>query len=65
MKKDKLGILSNDIANQFIWSSWNFYLKKENDFLLLFSPIKYWKSLNLGERKFINGFLFNREYFHA
>ncbi len=65
MKNDKLGIISNDVANQFIWSGWKYYLKKPDDHYILFSPIKYWKSLGLGERKFVDGFLFNREYFHA
>ncbi|NCU28455.1 MAG: hypothetical protein EOM85_02175 [Candidatus Moranbacteria bacterium] len=65
MKDNKLGIISNDIANQFIWSGWKHYLKKPDDFFVLFSPIKYWKSLGLGDKKFIDGFLFNREYFHA
>lgn len=71
MKKD-LQNLSNsnistarDISNQFIWSGWQYYLKKPDDYFVLFSPIKYWKSLGLGEKKFIDGFLFNREFFHA
>jgi len=71
MKKD-LKNLSNsnvstarDISNQFIWSGWKYYLTKPDDYFVLFSPIKYWKSLGLGEKKFIDGFLFNREYFHA
>jgi len=71
MKKD-LKNLSNsnvstarDISNQFIWSGWKHYLTKPDDYFVLFSPIKYWKSLGLGEKKFIDGFLFNREYFHA
>ncbi|MCX6751953.1 MAG: hypothetical protein NTZ87_00415 [Candidatus Nomurabacteria bacterium] len=71
MKKD-LKNLSNsnvstarDISNQFIWSGWKYYLTKPDDYFVLFSPIKYWKSLGLGERKFIDGFLFNREHFHA
>lgn len=54
-----------DLSNLFIWSGWNFYLKKPNDYYVLFSPIKYWKSLELGEKSFIEGFLFNREFFHA
>lgn len=71
MKKD-LENLSNsnistarDISNQFIWSGWQYYLRKPNDYFVLFSPIKYWKSLGLGEKKFVDGFLFNRQYFHA
>ncbi|MBN2094057.1 MAG: hypothetical protein JW740_01675 [Candidatus Zambryskibacteria bacterium] len=54
-----------ELANLFIWSGWQYYLKKQDDCLVLFSPIKYWKSLGLGEKKFIDGFLFNRQYFHA
>mgnify|MGYP007030456923 CR=1 FL=1 len=54
-----------DISNLFIWSAWKYYLKKENDFLLLYSPIKYWKSLNLVNKKFINWYWFNRKHFHA
>lgn len=71
MKKD-LKNLSNsnistarDISNQFIWSGWQYYLREPYDHFVLFSPIKYWKSLGLGEKKFVDGFLFNRQYFHA
>lgn len=38
---------------------------KPDDYYVLFSPIKYWKSLGLGEKKFIEGYLFNRDHFHA
>lgn len=55
----------NDIANLFIYSAWKYYLHKPNDCYVLFSPIKYWKSLGLSNYKFLNGFLFNRDYFHA
>ncbi len=61
----KWGATQNDIANQFIWSGWKHYLTKPDDYFVLFSPIKYWKSLGLGEKKFIDGFLFNRQFFHA
>lgn len=56
---------ARDISNQFIWSGWQHYLKKTDDYFVLFSPIKYWKSLGLGEKKFTDGFLFNRQFFHA
>ena len=71
MKKDLKNLpnsnisTARDISNQFIWSGWKYYLTKPDDYFVLFSPIKYWKSLGLGEKKFIDGFLFNREYFHA
>jgi hypothetical protein len=55
----------NDLSNLFISSAYKYYLNKKDDYYILFSPIKYWKSLNLGEHKFINGYLFNRIYFHA
>ncbi len=70
--KEDLKNLSNsnistarDISNQFIWSAWKYYLTKKDDAYILFSPIKYWKSLGLGNKKFIDGLLFNRKYFHA
>ncbi|MBI5573654.1 MAG: hypothetical protein HY919_03770 [Elusimicrobia bacterium] len=71
MKKDLKNLANSnvstarDISNQFIWSGWKHYLTKPDDYFVLFSPIKYWKSLGLGEKMFIDGFLFNREYFHA
>jgi len=55
----------NDLANLFIWSGWRYYLTKPDDYFVLFSPIKYWKSLKLGEKKFIDGLLLNRKFFHA
>lgn len=54
-----------ELANLFIWSGWNYYLTRPNDCFALFSPIKYWKSLGLGEKKFLDGYLFNRHFFHA
>jgi len=56
---------ARDISNQFIWSGWKYYLTKKNDFYILFSPVKYWKSIGLVNKKFIDGYLFNREHFHA
>lgn len=71
MKKDLKNLANSnistarDISNQFIWSGWKHYITKPDDYFVLFSPIKYWKSLGLGEKKFIDGFLFNRQFFHA
>ncbi len=59
------GSALNDLSNQFIWSGWNYYLKKPNDCYVLFSPIKYWKSAGLCNKKFIEGFVFNRHHFHV
>ncbi len=55
----------NDLSNLFISSAYKYYLNKKDDYFILFSPIKYWKSLSLGEHKFVDGYLFNRVYFHA
>jgi hypothetical protein len=55
----------NDLSNLFISSAYRYYLNKPDDYYILFSPIKYWKSLGLGEHKFIDGYLFNRAHFHA
>jgi len=55
----------NDLSNLFISSAYRYYLSKPDDYYVLFSPIKYWKSLNLGEHKFVDGYLFNRAHFHA
>lgn len=54
-----------DLSNLFIWSAQEYYLKKENDFFILYSPVKYFKSCNLCNKTFIDGYLLNRQYFHA
>lgn len=57
-----------DFANRFIWSAYKYYLLKENDSYIVFSPVKYFKSLGIIENqdmKFDKGFLFNRKWFHA
>lgn len=57
-----------DFANRFIWSAYKYYLKKKEDSLIVFSPVKYFKTLGIIEKdnyKFIKGFLFNRKWFHA
>lgn len=65
MKKEIKGSSLNDLSNQFIWSGWKYYLTKKDDYYVLFSPIKYWKSLGLCNKKMINGYIFNRGHFHA
>lgn len=56
---------ARDLANQFIWSGFEFYLRQSTDSYILFSPIKYWKFLGIAEHEYFDGFLFNRKYFHA
>lgn len=60
MKKDKCGVSTNDLSNQFIWSMID-YVKE----YIIFSPIKYWKSQHLFEGKFNEGYLCDRKKFHA
>jgi hypothetical protein len=56
---------TKEMANLFIWSAWFNYLAKPNDAFILYAPIKYWKTHELANKKFIDGFLFNRKHFHA
>ncbi len=58
-------VQSKDIANLFIWSGFEYYLKKPNDAYILFSPIKYWKTGHLVNKKLMDGCFFNRAHFHA
>lgn len=57
-----------DFANRFIWSGFEYYLRKRGDSYILFSPVKYFKTLGIfdnASERFNEGFLFNRKYFHA
>ena len=54
-----------DLANMFIWSGYKYYLRQNTDSYILFSPIKYWKMHQLSAKKCIDGFIFNRNHFHA
>ena len=58
----KFGTATNDIANKFIWSAFNYF---DCDHYIVFSPIKYWKSQHLISEKFVEGFIGNRAEFHA
>ena len=54
-----------DLGNQFIWSAFNYYLRDEYDFAIIYSPIKYWKSQHVIDKKFIEGYLCNKQHFNA
>jgi hypothetical protein len=56
--------VNREIANLFIWSAFKYYLK-ENDFYILYSPIKYWKSQHIVDYKYIGGYICNRKSFNA
>lgn len=65
MKKEIKGSATNELANQFIWSGFQYYLREPSDSYIIFSPVKYFKSCRLADFEFGKGFLFNRKYFHA
>lgn len=65
MKKEVKGRVTNELANLFIWSAFKYYLRQPTDSYILFSPIKYWKSQNIINKKFENGFICNKKHFHA
>lgn len=54
-----------EISNLFIWSGFRYYLRQNTDSYIVFSPIKYWKTIGLSDYKFIDGYIFNRKHFHA
>lgn len=65
MKRQIKGVATNEIANQFIWSSFKYYLRKKEDSYIVFSPIKYWKQYELFDATAQKAFAFNRKHFHA
>ena len=56
---------AREISNLFIWSGFEYYLRQDTDSYILFSPVKYFKNVGLARKEFIDGFIFNRKYFHA
>lgn len=65
MKKQIKGVATNEIANQFIWSAFKYYLRDKMDSYIVFSPIKYWKQYELFNATAQKAFAFNRKHFHA
>ena len=63
MKKELKKTALNELSNAFIWSGFNYYLKKENDAYIVLAPIKYWKMQKIISKKFISGFAFNKKFF--
>lgn len=56
---------SQELSNLFIWSGFQYYLRQTTDSYIVFSPVKYFKSIGLCNKKFVEGFAFNRKHFHA
>ena len=65
MKTEVKGVATNELANQFIWSGFKYYLRQATDSYIVFSPIKYWKQYNFCKARPVKALLFNRMYFHA
>ncbi len=65
MKKEVKGSVLNDLGNAFIWSGFKYYLRQNTDSYILYSPVKYWKIQNLVNKRFIQGFAYNRRWFHT
>ena len=56
---------SQELSNLFIWSGLKYYLRQDTDSYIVFSPVKYFKSIHLVKKQMIKGFAFNRKHFHA
>ncbi|MGI5842522.1 MAG: hypothetical protein ACOX6H_04465, partial [Christensenellales bacterium] len=65
VKNQMVGRERTDIGNQFIWSAFKYCLRDDYDFAIIYSPIKYWKSQHLIDKRFIEGCLCNKKYFNA
>ena len=65
MKTEVKGVATNELANQFIWSGFKYYLRQATDSYIVFSPIKYWKQYDFCKARAVKALLFNRMYFHA
>lgn len=65
MKKEIKGPALNDLGNAFIWSGFKYYLRQPTDSYIVYSPVKYWKAQHIISKKFLDGYAFNRRYFHT
>ena len=56
---------ARESSNLFIWSAFHYFLRQSTDSYIVFSPVKYFKNVELINKKFEAGFAFNRKFFHA
>ena len=56
---------ARELSNLFIWSGFEYFLRQETDSYVVFSPVKYFKSVGLVKKHFVEGYAFNRKHFHA
>ena len=59
------GVANRDLGNMFIWSAFEYYMRQPTDSYIVYSPAKYWKAHHLVKKRFIDGYAFNRRYFHT
>ena len=64
MKLHVKGTATNELGNAFIWSAFEYYLRQPTDSYVVYSPVKYWKAQHLINKRFIQGYGFNRRHFH-
>lgn len=65
MRQQVSGSALNDLANAFIWSGFQYYLRQPTDSYVLIAPPKYWKAQRLVNKRFLGGYAMNRKHFHA
>lgn len=65
MRKATSGVVARDLGNIFIWSAFEYYLRQPTDSYVVYSPAKYWKVQHLVRKRFVDGYAFNRRYFHT
>lgn len=65
ISKELRGDVKKELSNLFIWSAFKYYLTKPFDSYIVYSPIKYWKQMNLVNKEIEDSFLCNRKHFHA
>ena len=56
---------ARESSNLFIWSGFEYYLRRSADSYIIFSPVKYFKNVGLPKKRMLKGYAFNRKYFHA
>ena len=54
---------AREISNLFIWSAFTYYCRQNTDSYIVFSPVKYFKSVGLVSQRMLKGFAFNRVHF--
>lgn len=65
MRQATSGVVARDLGNIFIWSAFEYYLRQPTDSYVVYSPAKYWKVQHLVKKRFVDGYAFNRRYFHT